>query len=305
MRSLLVVLGLCVVGAGTAHADAKGRAEYPEWLSDRPLVLPTWTGQAALELDIGSTYHGSAGVGLGMSGDVGLPHRLQVGAAFVFPIFPGPQFGAFDFALQYNVMRELNVRLDLGAMRTSIHIPNNFLGPDDSHIDGFVAGFGLPYKVRVHKMISIIGGRPTARAAIRNPVINAGHGNRLYGYGFYNEDVLSVLVDGEKNGVQAVIGALYLPIGVEAQPLVWISFNVRIGYRLLFGKDVKGNADISLLHFIPLELGVSGHPHRLVDVGFTATLYGPIASSNESDTDKVYKHYSDVRSFDIWVAGRF
>src|SRR5260370_35942736 len=93
--------------------------------------------------------------------DVGLTSRLQAGIFFAFPVDPHADFGTFVFDLQLGLAKGLNLRVDVGGEQVVFSAPSSSFLPSRTE-SGFLVGVGLSWKVKLHRMLALIGGSPNA-----------------------------------------------------------------------------------------------------------------------------------------------
>jgi hypothetical protein len=158
-------------------------------------------------------------------------------------------------------------------------------------------------------MLAFVSSDATARGFGPQP-IQASKDGKVSSYGagiIYSTDLLSMWVADTGSSTSSsttLLAAMMLPVGLLFQPHDRISFGLRTGYRLAFshsfGDGVTGRTPI--LHYVPLSLDLVVNPIRQLDVGFTAFLFGYVASQympGGSGPD-----WADLRLFSFWVAGR-
>lgn len=276
-----VLLASTSLSSAVVHADARGRERYSPWIADRPLTLPKWTAQVSGEVNILSLFDDDeqsllAGFGF----DIGLPYKLQVGAFGGLSILRGPlsepyvepRFAIFGVNLQVGLHRALNLRFDTGV----VPLTRTAESGSYTHHHGFF-GFGLPWRVALHRRVALQGWETSARTI---------------GYRLFTDDLVTIAV-WQGDHQTSLAGSFYVPIGLVVQPVQPLSLLVQVGYRLYFEGYPSG---VNVTHYVPLRLGIAGHIRQYVDLGFTATLFGPLATAD---------HWSDHRQFDFYVTGRF
>jgi hypothetical protein len=211
--------------------------------------------------------------------------------------------------MQFNLLRQaLNLRVDLGAERESVSSRTG-----TTNLDTFIFGLGLPYKIRLHKMVALIGGSTYARSQGAQP-LSANHAGTTGIYGSVMSSDLLVVQAGSVSvagsSVDTVAGALHLPIGIQVQPHPVIAFAVRTGYRLLFSHSQTSggtNADV-VTHTVPLTFEAIAEIVQLVEIGFAATIYGVVGGSGNIGTITVTvngNNYAGEQKYDFWIGGRF
>jgi hypothetical protein len=183
--------------------------------------------------------------------------------------------------------------------------------------DAFIAGVGLPIKIPLGRRVAFISGSTRARGFGSEPLITAsamasGVTSTLAAYGsLFTEDLLSVITfsteqQGSTPSTRVVGGVLHVPVGLLVEPASWLALSVRTGYRLAFSHVDGGgnNSDVApstkLVHYVPLAIDLVVMPFRRLELGFTATIYGPVKSDLSDDT--AAKHWSDLSRFDFWIA---
>lgn len=309
MARLVIAAALLLVAlTGSAAADERGRAAYPYWLSDQPLVLPRWTAQLTVDLGITNiklqpNSSATTGLATGVGFDLGLPRRLQVGAFFGMPLYVGADFGVFDVSLTAELLRQLALRVDLGVMRASDYEHTRMGSRSIAYGNAFQIGVGLPFRLKLHRVVSLVGGRTATRSFGVQPVFaNIGY-NRVYGIQNFGDDLLAFQFFGEYGGAQVLYGALFLPLGLEVQPIAQLAFGVRTGYRVHFQRYFQPTTQFSTTHYVPLSLEVLVRPLRILDIAFDATSLGEISTDRRRDVR--LRQWVAVRQFDIWIAVRF
>src|SRR5579859_4564792 len=137
---------------------------YPMAVAERPLLLPPLMFEPLVGTGVTNTKDGGNGETLNFGLDVGVHKRLQLGFFFDFPVNPNPDFGTWVAHAVVGVHRFVGVRVDIGTEQIKVTIPGLF---DDTKA-GFVAGLGLPVKVRLARWVSFVSG----------PTNDAGFGDR-------------------------------------------------------------------------------------------------------------------------------
>ena len=305
---LLVIAFSC-----SAHADPPRAPRPAAGLINEPMTLAPLSFRISGELNLthaeisdgGMTLTGN-GVGLALGGDIGIVPRLSTGAFLAFPISPFADFGTFAANLQYEAVPDtLNLRLDIGAQRQSVLLTSDLFGFDRVHQDGFLFGFGIPIRVRLHPKVAFTSGSTWARGFDSQPLLSLGSGSsQLAVYGtILTQDVFTLFTRSDQ-GQRVTSGAVHLPLGILFQPVPALAVAVRSGYRLVFAAidDGKGNTHTTKVHYIPLAFDLVVTPAKWVDLGFTATIFGPVAA--DSSTQDANRHYGDLTKFDFWMALR-
>jgi hypothetical protein len=286
---------------------------YPASLVERPLILPQWmfqpwVGVAITNVETSFLNMQQSGTGevFAFALDVGLARRLQAGIFFAFPVDPNADFGTFLANLQLGLTDELNLRFDIGGEQISFHSG----APVGSNTQSaFLVGLGLPWKVKLHRMLALFGGSASAPGFGFYPITVVGQTSVYTTTALSSEDLLALaVVDFGGTVGTAIFGGLTLPLGLRVQPHDRISFAVRTAYRMTFTHNESSSNTAGrispptpLLHYVPLSFDVVGNIIRQLDVGFTATLTGYIDSTNVPSTNQ---GYADERVFTIWVNGR-
>lgn len=303
MRTLLFVCAL--VSAVTARG-ATGRAEEPTGLKTtkrdypssqvaRPLVLPPGMFQPSVGMGITNMSSGT-GETLSVAMDFGIVRRLQAGVLGDFPINPNASFGTVLGNLQVGLASALSLRFDLGLQRISTAIERRSF----SH-NALIFGVGVPLKLKLSAMFALVSGSSTARGFASHPLlVGAAQVSSYGGSVALSNDIFAMAFYGFSDpGGPIEVGVLTLPLGLLVQPHDRISFTARIGYRMAFA---HAGHITPVAHFIPLAFDVVVNPVRVLDIGFTAALWGYVATDTRSSSAV---GYADLRQFDIWVAARF
>ncbi len=162
-------------------------------------------------------------------------------------------------------------------------------------------GVGAPYKLKLSAMFALVSGSPTARGFASQPlVVGAGQSSSYGGTVLLSNDIFAMAIYGfGVTGGPIEVGVLTLPIGLLVQPHDRISFTARVGYRLAFA---HAGRETPVIHFLPVAFDVVVNPVRMLDIGFTAALWGYLATDTRSASGL---GYADLRQFDVWVAARF
>lgn len=300
----------------TARTDNLTKEDYPLSTVERPMTLPpmmfapfvegglTYANSSYNQVDL-KGYGGTLAFGFAAS----IIPRLQLGLMFAFPLGPINDFGQFVVDLQGNVVPDvMNIRLDLGTERVNGTF-SGFSSTTSYTQDSFLMGVGLPLKVKLHRMFAFISSSPWGRGFASQPLTSVssnGLSASFFG-GVYSDDLFSLLTY-ENSGTRIIVGAVHIPIGLVFQPHPMMAIGVRTGYRYVFThtNDGQGSTSTTQDHFVPLGFDLVVTPHRMVDIGFTATVYGPVASQDNGDASHdIAKHYTDLSKFDLWVTGRF
>ena len=278
-------------------------------LIDRPLLLPRFIFQPWVEFgitnssiyedaELDTTKKVGTGCTVSFGVDIGLPGRFQLGALFALPVSPSADIGTFVFDLQYGLLKQLNLRLDLGAQHQLVHAL--LAGALYSQtLDGFVMGVGAPLKIKLHRMLALTSGSTMARGFETPPVITAGQAVS-FGSIVASQDIFSLGV-WNQSGDNVVGGVINLPVGLLFQPHPMLALQARTGYRLSFTKQSGGS---STTHMVPVALDVVVTVARRIDLGFTASLTGTVHGTTASGDPTTFS-YLDIRKFDLWVAARF
>jgi hypothetical protein len=286
------------------HPAAQSRSQavraYPTALIDRPMILPRWMAQVTAGVGL-TSYTPPSGLDdvtaqqtalVSFGADLGLTRRLQVGIYFDLPVYPRAQFETFIADVQIGAARWLNARIDVGVKRVDGF--QNVNGDDYPQL-GFLAGLGLPMRLKLHRMFALVSGSPSAHGfGVQPMVVRGGRAHySYYGGGFvHSSDVLALWVTDVY-----VLGALTLPIGLQFQPIPQLLFGVRTGYRFSFEQDAAGGSHFG--HAVPLAFELAA-TLRLVDVGFTATILGSLDDPYVGPIG-----WAGAQQYDLHVAGRF
>lgn len=313
LRAAAPLLLLQLLLAGPAAADESVATEkrmYPAALIDRPLILPRFMFQPTVEVDMTHIKDGSQGLALAAGLDVGLARHLQAGILFAFPLYPGAGFGDFVANLQIG-LGAVNLRFDIGTERLSV-FPEK--GPTSSK-DTFVFGLGLPYKGRLGSVVALVGGSTAARGFGTAPFLNFGSTGFLSGAAYggtsfsASSDLFTLQVFDAGSNTTGVIGSLLVPLGILIQPHPVFSLGVAAAYRLTFTTETGGSSSTptTLQHSVPLKFDLTFTVARIVDLGFTALILGPIATQAGGTTKTVSgsDYVSLLQKYDFWVAVRF
>ncbi len=320
MRSVMS-LALVAMCAGAAWGEGEKR-DYPELIVDRPMVLPTLMFSPQLEVSMtnyspapaaGMPQQSAQGALLGFGLDVGLARRVQAGFYFNFPLAPVADFGDFDANLQINLVpRALNFRFDVGAERAVAKITLfgvQVTGASNSAL----IGFGLPLKIRIARFLAFVSGSNTARNYSRPVVIAAGNGDGIFAGGVFSDDILMLQPVNPSGSPAGLEGAFTIPVGLVLQPVTPLAIGVRTGYRLIFTYQPQPMMNpvtvgtTSITHTVPLAFDLT-IALRVIDIGFTATIYGPITTSGFTASGvsaPVGDRWASVQRYDLWFGARF
>jgi hypothetical protein len=289
----------CCDPPSVSRFHSQEKRDYPDSLVERPLILPPLMVQVGSTLgltNLSGSYFASdqAGVTLALGADLGLGHGLQLGLYAATPLSTNAMLDSFVASLQIKLTRYLNARIDLGAKEI-----DGFWGPNSTNgaysIAGFVFGVGLPLKVKLGRRFALVSGSTSALGFGPQPMV------LLDGFSHFSYFGSSVVSSSDLLTVWAsstfVAGAFTLPVGVVFQPLSKLSFGLRTGYRLGFTRDASGNSNTS--HAVPLGFDVA-FTMRSLDVGFNATLLGPLSDPYASQVG-----WAEAQQYDFHIRGRF
>jgi hypothetical protein len=300
LRRGVIALALCAAHA--AAADPIDKSAYPLSLIERPLILPALLFQPAFALEatgVPDAYR-DAGVTMAAGLDVGLWRgRLQAGVALGTPLHPDADFSLLVANLQIGLWAPLNLRFDVGLDRVLLDLSLNGEGVDTRN--GFIWGVGLPFKLKLHRMVALVGQSPSAlgfglpRSVLGVLPVSYGRGMMLPG------DLFSMFVAdyGFAAGTLVVV-SLFVPVGVRVQPIERFSVGMSTGFRLMYAtsklSDAPYNAN-TLFYFVPLGFDATVTVIRQLDLTFTAVLPGGVSGTVNG--------YAGEFTFGLFATGHF
>jgi hypothetical protein len=296
------LLVLVALASGIARAEP-----LPTSLVERPLTLPRAMIQPTLEGNLSNSLRyydpdlNHLGGSLGFGVDIGISSRIQAGFFFTLPLSPIANLGQVVANLQASLVRNLfNLRVDLGVQRLSQRSPFG-----NNHSDWLVLGIGLPLRLKLHSMVALVAGSTTARG-FGTPPFLAPQGDDWVNWSgaFASNDVLALFATSS-----LVNGSVLVPFGLLIQPHPIVSFGGRAGYRYAFFRSSSGPT--LHYHFVPVAFDLTITVGQSVDLGFTATILGPVSNDQRSLPPGVYflipptSYWREFQSYDFFVAARF
>jgi hypothetical protein len=236
---------------------ANTKENYPGQFIQRPRILPQFMAQPEFALGVNNTS-AATGESIAVGFDMGLMDKLQAGAAVFFPVNPNADFGSFLVNGQYNLMDQLNVRLDLGATK---------YGTGTGSATGFSFGLGLPLKWNFTDMIALVSGNTWA-------ILN----DNIFG---------GTIVSGAK------VFYINVPVGVLVQPHEMIGIQARTGFHADILQPDVGNSTTA--KSVPIAIDLMANIIKIVDVGFTFSLPGCIESGCGYSDVRVFNIWAGAR----------
>jgi hypothetical protein len=274
------VVGVALVSAlalpaAAGEADwASAKRAYPLALIDRPLILPALMFQPTFAVEgtfVPGAYRSAGGV-VGAGLDVGIVRRrLQAGFAVAAAVDPEPDFSLFIADVQIGLHDAVSLRFDAGMSRQLLDFSLDAEGIGIH--TGFICGLGLPYKVKLHRMVALVGGSSSALGfglplPIQGPLSNFTVGLVL------PNDLFSLFVADYGYAAGTVIaGSLFLPVGVLIQPIERLALGLHTGFRLNFTQSDRGS---ELFMFVPLSVAATVTVVRQLDLGLATTFLGAV-----------------------------
>jgi hypothetical protein len=252
-------------------------------LIDRPLLLPAGHFDVQLLGNVSSQAQPDGSTSTGEVGAIGLElgdGEQQFGLALALPVSPELTFGSVVGGLAQAITPAVAVRIDLAFDHGKSHDAT----PD---LNVYTIGAGLPFKVRLTHELALVGGSAGALAFAHFTNLDAGGVNDYLGTAstlFSSSDLIVY----SRRDDRAALFAINAPIGLLWQPLPVLSLTLHTGYALL----LSGEDGSSPRNFLPLGLEVVVSPAKLLDVGASFSVAGPLGAP---------AGYLDIRLFTLWL----
>jgi hypothetical protein len=170
------------------------------------------------------------------------------------------------------------------------------------HFDTFVMGFGFPFRYRLNRYVALVSGSTDARG-FGTPLALQQYNQSFLGAVVTSTDLLAIQTDAFGLNLSA-----FAQIGLLVQACSVLSLSVKAGYRFLLW---RGGVNVEQ-HFVPVAGDLVFNVRRRVDVGFSATILGLVATRGLEafgpGIDLLISSlgpWRGIQRYDFFVAARF